>query len=169
MHDLSSRFLERLQEVDPCLGAVYDSLTDSIFVNATRQGLKVHELTVKRKFAENYEELENRIINKLKECDVWQKFGTGKAYDDYLHAEEERIRREKKKKTRDERLAWFKDNRELVRAAVWNAQHGRTDAKTALPYQTASFSMSAEKPTEKSGFTVIDKRGRVMEHNEAQA
>lgn len=163
MADLSKKFIERLKEVDPALGAVYDSYTDSIFIHALRDGQKVHELTIKRKFAENYEELENRTLVKLKECDVWQKFGTGKAYDDYLWAEEERIRNENKKKVRSERLQWFKDNREMVRAAIWNAQNGRMTKDTALPYNTASVSMAGAGVRNKPEFTIVDKRIRITE------
>ena len=163
MHYLSKNFLEKLSSVDPNLGAVYDSQDDAIYIHASRQGQKVHEMTVKRQFAENYEELENRTIQKLHEGDVWKKFGTGKAYDDYLDAEEKRIRDEKKKKIRHERMEWFKENRDVVRAALWNAQHGRTNAQTALPYQTASFSMSAERKENDKAFTIIDKRVRITE------
>lgn len=163
MHYLSKNFLEKLKEVDPCLGAIYDSQDDAIYVNATRQGQQIHELTVKRQFAENYEELENRTVKKLQECDVWKKFGTGNAYEDYLWAEEERLRKIKKAEVKAKRLSWFKDNRELVKAAVWNAQHGRMDKSTALPYHTASVSMMAEK-TDNTGFKISDKRVRIMEH-----
>jgi hypothetical protein len=159
MHQLSDSFERKLKNVDSNLRAIYDSVEDSIFVYALRQGLKVHELTSKRQYAENYEELENRTIQKLAACDVWKKFGDGKAYDDFLHEEEAKERAVKKKEVRDKRLAWFKENREMVKAAVWNAQHGRTDASTALPFQTAQFSMSDVKPESKNGFTVIDKRG----------
>jgi hypothetical protein len=163
MHDLSKNFLEKLKSVDTCLGAIYDPMDDAIYVNASRQGSKVHELTVKRQFAENYEELENRTILKLQACDVWKRFGTGKAYDDFLDEEEIRLRAVKKKEERDKRIAWFKENREMVKAAIWNAQHGRTNSKTALPYQTGAFSMTATKKENDGKFAIIDKRVRTTE------
>lgn len=162
MAELSKNFLEKLKAVDPDLGAVYDPVEDSVFIHALRNGVKIHELSIKRKYAENYEELENRTIVRLQECDIWKRFGTGKAYDDYLWAEEEKLRAKRKKEVRDKRVAWFKDNREIVRAAVWNAQHGRMTSKTALPFHTASVSMYAEKK-KNDGFTVIDKRIRTTE------
>jgi hypothetical protein len=162
MHDLSKNFLKELETIDRDLRALYDDREDSIFISALRQGLKVHELTVKRQFAENYDELEHRTLSKLRASDVWNKYGTGKAYDDFLAEEEEKFRDRNKKKAKSEHLAKVKEDRELWRAAIWNAQHGRFTRETAIPYQTASFSFAGA-VEKQNGFTVTDKRVRITE------
>lgn len=166
MHTLSASFIEKLTAYDPALGAVYDGEEDAIFIHARRQGQKVHELTVRREYAENYEELEGRTIKKLAECDVWKRFGSapnpGKAYDDWLDAEETRYREAKKKEIRERRIQIFKENRDIFAAAAWNAAHGRFTAREAHPYKTPFISMHVS--TSKSngaqrGYTINDKRG----------
>ena len=142
MIDLSDSFLERLKAYDEHLRAHYDPREDAIFVWSERPGKpKVHELTVRRQFAENYRELEGRTLAKLPICDVWRRFGNGKAYDNYLAEEEEKFRREGRERFRKERMAMWKDKRPYVEAAVWNAQHGRFTKATAQPYKTPSVSL----------------------------
>ncbi len=165
MHELSASFKKKLTAYDSALFGHYDGREDAIFVYAQRQSQKVHEMTVYREYAENYEELENRTIKKLSEGDVWKRFNKssnpGKAYDDWLHNEEEAYRAKKRAEFKTRRIALLKSERDLFAAAIWNASHGRFTKETAIPYKTPFISAHVskkEKNDAQRGYEVNDRR-----------
>lgn len=159
--ELSRNFRAKLKAYDPACEAIHDEMQDALIIWSRRQGLQVHELTVKREFGENYEELENRTLKKLEACDVWKRFkdspNPGKAYDDWLHAEEERLRLERKKEGKARRLAYFKENRWMIEAALENARQGRFRAHEIVPYKIPQISRHVE-PAKNTGVVIRDRR-----------
>lgn len=124
MPELSRSFLKRLTDYEPYLEARLEG--DELLVFSKRPDKpQILELVVKREYAENYEELEHRTINKLAECDVWRRFGSGKAYDDYLAESEAEHRGKLKASFRKERLSRLKEDRPLWVSAIENAREGR--------------------------------------------
>ena len=87
--DFSKEFLERLRLVDQTLDAFYDYSQDSICVWSTRAGKKDLVLIEKREYGELYRELEHRILDKLKENDIWKKYGDAKTYERILQDKED--------------------------------------------------------------------------------
>lgn len=151
MAELSRFFLEELKAYEPYLNATLDHPSDSIHIWAERPSRpKVHELSVKREFGELYPELERRTLKKLRDCDIWKKFGTGKAYDDYLAKEEEEYRIKAKSDFKKRRETINKEYRDHWRAAIWNAQNGRVKAEEVIPYAIPKISLHvSEKKNEK--------------------
>ena len=135
MPELSKDFIRDIKDYDQNLDAWYDSNQDGIHIFAIRQGKKILELTVLRQEGELYPELERRAVIYMKERDVWKRFGSGKAYDDYLAAEEERVRLQRKQEAKSKRIQLIKEHRWEWMAALWNAAHGRFDRKSALPFK----------------------------------
>lgn len=166
MREVSASFLKRLKEYDSCLGAHFDDVTDSVYIWAVRQGQKIHELTVKREFGENYGELEDRIIHVvLPEKDVWRRFGqdgnlnkAGLKFDDYLHEKEMTRRAQLKKENRSRRLTAMKEHRWEWMAAIKNAQSGRFTKDKVVPFEIPQVSMYQAPEKSKKPFTVTDKR-----------
>lgn len=89
-------------------------------------------------------DLENYVIRKLQECDVWKHHGTGKAFDDYLYQRQVNAEKSKKESFRKERIAMLKQDRPLWEAAMWNAAHGRFTNRTAKTYNTPTEFFAAE-------------------------
>jgi hypothetical protein len=146
----SEDFLKNLTAYDGTLEAVRDEIQDCIHIFTHRKGVKTHELSVKRGRLEMWPELERRIMKVLPEKDVWKRFKNADAYDDHLHEKEQAYLREKREKAKRERWNKFKDEINLWKHAIWNAQHGRFTKETALPYQSHSITPGIDltKPSE---------------------
>ena len=145
MPSLSSDFLEGLKSYDSHLDAKLDPIEDSVFIWSVRQGVKTHEMTVKRKYAESYNELQSRILKMLPECDVWRKFGKdGNKLDDHLNEVAEKAKQKKHKEAKDKRMAWYKDNMGIVENVIENAREGRITKHQALPYKSKSIQSGIE-------------------------
>ena len=133
MPDLSRSFLKRLKAYEPYLEAELQD--DEIVVYSKRPGKpQVLELTVKRQYAENYEELELRTLSKLAECDVWRRFGSGKAYDDYLAYSEASHSNALRESFKKERFSRHKEDRSLWKSAIENAREGRITKEQVEKY-----------------------------------
>lgn len=162
IYRLHATFYEKLKAVDPYLDARFDTDQMAVLVFSKRPGKPmVHEFTQPHHFITNgleislaIPDLEDYTIRRLRESDVWARFGSGKAFDDYLAETEEKERLAKKKEFRQRRLQMMKEDRPLWKAALWNAQNGRLTKKEALPYNT---------PTEAVGITL----GPANEKNDA--
>lgn len=102
-YGISSSFLQSLKEYDRSLETYRDNRRQAIIVWASRHGKRVHEFTIKRKEGETWAELERRIISKLPDGDIWKRFGSGKAYDDYLAEEAEKAIQAKLKESEHHR------------------------------------------------------------------
>lgn len=144
---LSKGFLRRLAQLDPALRATLDQEQDAIVLWSQRVGQpSVHEYTSFRKILEKHSflegvavekklstpDLEAFTLQKLREIDVWQRHGSGKTFDNYLHDTEETYREKERKKYQHARREMWKQNRSQVKEAIWNAQHGRFDSTTAI-------------------------------------
>jgi hypothetical protein len=123
--ELSKSFLDRLKAHDQTLNAWFDGREDSINVWSERSGIKDLILSEKRQYAENYHELEQRILSKLRDMDVWKRFDNPRQYDDYLDQQEKEYREKKKKEFEEKRMRLFKDNKKRIRHAMENAKSGR--------------------------------------------
>lgn len=75
-------------------------------------GTRILELTVERRPGESNETLENRTIKKLKECDIWKRFGRdgGDRYSDYMENHDDMLRESLDKEARDKRIGNLLDN-----------------------------------------------------------
>lgn len=123
--ELSKEFFEKLKLIDANLDAVFDDHEDSIHVSAMRRGgLKVLENTFKRNYGEMYPELERRVIEELKEQDVWKKFGSGKAYDDAIQKKFDESQASKKRELDHLDKEWNKENKKYINEAIENAKRG---------------------------------------------
>jgi len=116
VYETGSEFLKKLKLYDPCLEAYRDNRRQAIVVWATRQGGKrVHEFTLERKEGEMWGEFENRIIFNLPQGDIWKRFGTGKAFDDYLKEQATKAREEKLKDVKHNRLEKVKQEVDKIK------------------------------------------------------
>lgn len=123
--ELSKSFFEKLKLIDDKLDAVFDENQDSIHVSAMRSGcLKVLENTFKRQHGEMYPELERRTLKELKEQDVWKKFGSGKAYDNYLQDQQDAEEKRKQREIDDLDRQWTIENKRYINEAIENAKRG---------------------------------------------
>jgi len=113
-YEIDSSFLQSLKEYDRHLEAYRDNRRQAIVGWATRQGKKVHEFTLERKEGETWTELERRIISKLPEGDIWKRFGSGKAYDDYLAEEAEKATQAKLKESKHHRRVKVKQEADKI-------------------------------------------------------
>lgn len=134
IYKLHAGFYEKLKAIDPYLDARFDMGQMAILVSAKRPGRpQVYEATF-HVHAENQDgvvirhttidDLQDYAIRRLREMDVWARFGSGKAYDDHLAAEEEKDTATKKKEFRAKRLAIMKEQRQLWQSAIEHAKKG---------------------------------------------
>lgn len=128
---LSDWFYEQLHLIDPKCDAVLDPYhkdervtQSSLILPATckveggihvcserKPGYTVHEITVSRKVGESNSALEHRTINKLKECDVWKRFGyDANKYADYLDEHDDKLKETLEKEAHDKRVGEMLDN-----------------------------------------------------------
>jgi hypothetical protein len=131
---LSQEFYDKLKLVDQNCDAIYDPYYESdernnseiillnqkaygaIHVWAIRQnGEHVHEMTICRLLGETIPVLERRAIQKLKECDIWKRFGDGSSYDDYLAKKEETHRAEKQRESKDKKMGELEKEGQKIR------------------------------------------------------
>jgi len=133
--ELGEWFLTGLKEYDESLSAVYDDIQDEIHLYYSKSGAKSLAYSVNRLHAETYPELQRRILRELPLKDVWRRYGSGKAYDDFLYDEEKRMRESEQKRVDSERLSRMKEDRHLIHSAVENAKAGRFSEKEAIPVE----------------------------------
>lgn len=141
---VSSSFIRALRLIDPDLRACFDEVQDAIIIWAERQGHpKIHEYTSKRTFTEESSfvgrdgnkilkkvvlgryDLECWTLKRLREIDVWQRFGkNGEKFEDFLYAQEEAAKAEAKKKFHSDRKAYLKEHKKEFKEALENAKSG---------------------------------------------
>lgn len=145
--DLGEWFLKGLAEYDSNLSAVFDDQTDEIHLFYVKSGQKSLAYSVAREYGELYPELQRRILKQLPLHDVWKRFGSGQAYDDYLYQEEIKRREEKQKQIDDERFAKMKQERWRFKAAIENAKRGIFSG-SGKSFEIPSVSVPADIPKE---------------------
>lgn len=146
--ELSEWFLNGLKECDSSLSAVYDNFDDCIHLHYSKSGRKSLAYSVKRSFGELYPELQRRILKELPIHDIWRRFGSGKAYDDYLYEEDKRRRETAQKKIDDERWEKIKAAKWQIRSAVENARSGRLTEREAKKIEIPTMSVPINIPKE---------------------
>lgn len=122
--ELGEWFLSGLKEYDESLSAVYDDIQDEIHLYYSKSGQKSLAYSVAREECETYPELQRRIVRELPLKDIWKRYGSGKAYDDFLEEEDRKSREIKQKKIDDDRLARMKEDRPLIKEALKKAASG---------------------------------------------
>lgn len=137
--ELGEWFLSGLKEYDESLSAVYDDIQDEIHLYYSKSGQKSLAYSVAREECETYPELQRRIIRELPLKDIWRRFGSGKAYDDFLEDDEKKRREVAQKQIDSERLAKMKEDKWLIRSAIKNAQSGRFSEKDVLKVERSQI------------------------------
>lgn len=144
--NLSDSFYKRLRGIDPYLKAVYDPSQDAIVLWSERPySPKVYEGTFERTKAGSgliidlsIQDLEDWVIKMLPGMDIWNRYGSGKAFDDALADQENSHRDKMRESIKREREAIHKEDRLLWKAAIDNAAHGRFTKETIVPYEIPS-------------------------------
>ena len=140
--EITKIFLTRLREIDANLDAVFDDFDDCIQVFARRSGGKlVLEDSFKRKYAESYPELQRRTLHELRDRDIWKRFKSPEEFDDCLFKKQEEAEAKKKRELDSDDDRWMKENKTKIKAAFWNAQHGRFNPRDAKPMEVPRESM----------------------------
>lgn len=127
--DFSKDFLEKLKLVDQTLDAFFDYGQDSICVWSTRAGQKDSVLVMKREHGELYRELEHRALTKLRENDIWKKYGDAKSYNRILEEKEEAYKKKAKAEYEAKRMTIWKEHKREIRDAMENAKSGILSGK----------------------------------------
>ena len=135
--EVSESFKKSLRAYDSTLDAVLDDRQDCIHIFSCRKGNKIHELSIKRGKSEMWNVLERRILKVLPEKDVWKRFKNADEYDDHLHEKEQALCRQKREKAKAERWGRFKDEINLWKHALAQAQKGIF--RGGDPYRTNSI------------------------------
>lgn len=139
--ELSEWFLEGLKEYDENLSAIFDEIQDKIHLYYHKSGQKSLAYSVKRETGELYPELQRRILKELPLKDIWRRFGSGKAYDDYLEESAKKARESRQKELDDARLQRMKENRWKIKSALENARAGRFRDEEARPMEIPVISV----------------------------
>lgn len=115
-YEAGGDFLSGLQSYDPCLFAYRDYREGGkIVVFSKRQGAKVYEFSAKRQYAENWGELERRILSNLGKIDIWKRHGSGEKFDDALADEAEDAKKKKLADAKSERIDRVKEDVDRAR------------------------------------------------------
>ena len=149
--ELSEWFLAGLRAYDTSLSAVFDDQEDTIHLYYQKSGQRSLAYSVKREFGELYNELQRKILKELPLHDVWKRFGSGKAYDDWLHEEESLNREAAQKKIDHDRMERMKEDKWKIRAALENAKAGRFTEESALPIEIPTVTVLTDIPKEGEG------------------
>ena len=147
--EVSEEFKKSLRAYDSTLDAALDDVQDCVHIFSRRKGNQVHELSIKRGKYETLGTLERRILKVLPEKDVWKRCKNADEYADHLHEKEQALCRQKREKAKAERWSRFKDEINLWKHALAQAQKFGS-FKGGDPYKTNSVICGHEftKPTE---------------------
>lgn len=141
---LSKGFIRTLRLIDADLRACFDPAQDAIIIWAERLGKpKTLEFTSRRTFKEPNPDvtgpdglpvmrevtlplcdLESWTLKHLKKIDVWKRFGSGKAFDDWLYEQEQDFREKRKLKFLQDRREYLKEHRREFADALENLKRG---------------------------------------------
>lgn len=121
----SEGFLQKLVGVDKTLGAWFDNSDGVLNVFSDRVGSKDLVLSLSMVEHESFNDLQERVLIRLREMDVWKQFGGAKEYEKHLVHAEESYRAQKKKEYEDKRKRMFKEDSHLIHDAVENARRGK--------------------------------------------